>query len=113
MQVFEQWESEVRGYCRLYPTVFKSASNARQVDESGRSFVDFFAGAGVLNFGHNNPRMKKALIEFIEADGPAHSLDMYTVPKRAFVQKFADTILKPRGMNHRMQFTGPTGTNAV
>lgn len=113
MQVFEQWESEVRGYCRLYPTVFASASNARQVDESGRSFVDFFAGAGVLNFGHNNPRMKKALIEFIEADGPAHSLDMYTVPKRAFVQKFAETILKPRGMNHRMQFTGPTGTNAV
>lgn len=113
MNVFEQWESEVRGYCRLYPTVFASASNARQVDESGRSFVDFFAGAGVLNFGHNNPRMKKALIEFIESDGVAHSLDMYTVPKRAFMQKFIDTILTPRGMKYRMQFTGPTGTNAV
>ena len=113
MNVFEQWESTVRGYCRLYPTVFASASNARQVDEKGRSYVDFFAGAGVLNFGHNNPRMKKALIEFIENDGVAHSLDMYTVPKRAFVQKFADTVLVPRGMKHRMQFTGPTGTNAV
>ncbi|AUN95968.1 aspartate aminotransferase family protein [Pseudazoarcus pumilus] len=113
MNVFEEWESEIRGYCRLYPTVFASASNARQVDEAGRSYVDFFAGAGVLNFGHNNPRMKKALIEFIEADGVAHSLDMYTVPKRAFVQKFADTVLRPRGMKYRMQFMGPTGTNAV
>tara|TARA_R110002049_G_scaffold129626_2_gene287524 strand:- start:468 stop:1760 length:1293 start_codon:yes stop_codon:yes gene_type:complete len=113
MNVFEEWESEIRGYCRLYPTVFASASNARQVDEAGRSYVDFFAGAGVLNFGHNNPRMKKALIEFIEGDGVAHSLDMYTVPKRAFVKKFADTILGPRGMKYRMQFMGPTGTNAV
>jgi len=113
MKVFEQWESEVRGYCRLYPTVFKSASNARQIDEAGKSYIDFFAGAGVLNFGHNNERMKKALIRFIEADGVAHSLDMYTTVKRDFIAKFAGTILEPRNMQYKMQFTGPTGTNAV
>lgn len=113
MKVFEQWESEIRGYCRLYPTVFKSASNARQVDEAGKSYIDFFAGAGVLNFGHNNERMKKAVIEFIQNDGITHSLDTYTTSKRDFIEKFAGTILKPRNMNHKMQFMGPTGTNAV
>lgn len=113
MDVFEKWESEIRGYCRLYPTVFKSASNARQIDEAGKSYVDFFAGAGVLNFGHNNERMKKALIEFIQNDGIAHSLDMYTTAKRDFIQAFAQTILEPRKMNYKMQFMGPTGTNAV
>lgn len=113
MNVFEQWESNIRGYCRLYTTVFKSASNARQVDEDGKSYIDFFAGAGVLNFGHNNEHMKKALVEFIQNDGVAHSLDTYTTTKRDFVQKFADTVLKPRQMNHKMQFMGPTGTNAV
>lgn len=113
MNVFEQWESEIRGYCRAYPTVFVSASNARQVDESGKSFIDFFAGAGVLNFGHNNPAMKKALVEHIEADGIAHSLDMYTKPKAEFIQTFVDVILKPRKMDYRLQFMGPTGTNAV
>ncbi|MDX1497690.1 MAG: aspartate aminotransferase family protein [Salinisphaeraceae bacterium] len=113
MEIFEQWESEIRGYCRAYPTVFKSASNARQVDEQGKSYIDFFAGAGVLNFGHNNERMKRAMIEFMEADGVAHSLDMYTTPKRAFIEKFVDTVLKPRQMNMKMQFMGPTGTNAV
>lgn len=113
MKVFEQWESEIRGYCRLYPTVFKSASNARQVDEAGKSYIDFFAGAGVLNFGHNNERMKEALIAFIKADGVAHSLDMYTTIKRDFLSKFASTILEPRNMQHKMQFMGPTGTNAV
>jgi diaminobutyrate-2-oxoglutarate transaminase len=113
MTPFEQWESEIRGYCRAYPTVFASASNARQVAEDGTSYIDFFAGAGVLNFGHNDPAMKRAMIAFLEADGVAHSLDTYTTTKRDFVQKFRQVILEPRGMDHRMQFTGPTGTNAV
>lgn len=110
---FEQWESEIRGYCRNYPTVFAHASNARQVAEDGTSYIDFFAGAGVLNFGHNNPRMKEAMIAFLEADGVAHSLDTYTTTKRDFVTRFHDVVLEPRGMDHKMQFMGPTGSNAV
>lgn len=113
MKPFENHESEIRGYCRAYPTVFESASNARMVDEAGKSYIDFFAGAGVLNFGHNDPRMKKAMIAFIEADGVAHSLDTYTTAKRDFIETFAEVILKPRGMDHKMQFMGPTGSNAV
>ncbi len=113
MTPFEQWESEIRGYSRAYPTVFASASNARQVAEDGTSYIDFFGGAGVLNFGHNDPAMKRAMIEFLEADGVAHSLDTYTTTKRDFIQKFHDVILEPRGMDHKMQFMGPTGTNAV
>ncbi|MCL7750600.1 aspartate aminotransferase family protein [Guyparkeria hydrothermalis] len=113
MQVFEQWESEIRAYCRAAPTVFHSASNARQTDEQGRSYIDFYAGAGVLNFGHNDPKMKDAIIDYIQNDGVAHSLDMYTSAKRAFITKFVDTILKPRDMDYRLQFVGPTGTNAV
>ncbi len=113
MQTFDNLESEVRGYVRAYPTVFKSASNARQVDENDKSYIDFFAGAGVLNFGHNNSRMKKALVDFIESDGVAHSLDMATTAKRAFMERFNDTILKPRGMDYKIQFMGPTGTNSV
>lgn len=72
MQIFEEWESEIRAYCRAAPTVLKTASNARQTDESGKTLIDFFAGAGVLNFGHNNPKMKQALIEYIQSDGVAH-----------------------------------------
>jgi len=111
--VFEDHESTIRGYCRNYPTVFASASNARQVDEDGKSYLDFFAGAGVLNFGHNDPAMKKAMIAFLEADGVAHSLDTYTTTKRDFVRRFQEVVLAPRGMDHRMQFMGPTGSNAV
>lgn len=113
MSIFEQRESAIRAYCRVYPVVFDTAVNARQKDEEGKEYIDFFAGAGVLNFGHNNERMKQAVINYISANGVTHSLDMYTIAKRRFMQRFVDIILTPRGMEHKLQFTGPTGTNAV
>jgi diaminobutyrate-2-oxoglutarate transaminase len=113
MSIFEQRESNIRAYCRVYPVVFDKATNARQTDEDGKQYIDFFAGAGVLNFGHNNPHMKKAMIAYLESDGVTHSLDMHTTAKRSFMERFVKTILEPRKMDHKMQFMGPTGTNAV
>jgi diaminobutyrate-2-oxoglutarate transaminase len=113
MKIFEEYESEIRAYCRAVPTVFCSSNNATMTDENGKEYVDFFAGAGVLNFGHNNPKMKEAIIEFISNNGVAHSLDMFTDVKRDFIDTFVNIILRPRNMNYKLQFTGPTGTNAV
>ena len=113
MSIFEQRESAIRAYCRVYPVVFDKALNARQTDENGREYIDFFAGAGVLNFGHNNPRMTEAVIAYIQSNGVTHSLDMHTTAKRQFMEHFTKTILEPRKMPHKMQFMGPTGTNAV
>jgi len=113
MSVFDQRESNIRAYCRVYPVVFDKANNARQTDEDGKEYIDFFAGAGVLNFGHNNERMTKAVIEYIQSGGVLHALDMKTTAKRRFMERFEKVILKPRNMTHKMQFMGPTGTNAV
>jgi diaminobutyrate-2-oxoglutarate transaminase len=113
MRVFEQRESAVRAYGRVYPVVFDKASNARQRDEAGKEYIDFFAGAGVLNFGHNNERMTQAVIDYLQSNGVLHSLDMMTTVKRRFMEQFEKVILKPRDMEHKMQFTGPTGSNAV
>lgn len=113
MTIFEQRESSIRAYSRVYPVVFKTANNARQTDDTGKEYIDFFAGAGVLNFGHNNPAMKNAIIEYLNKNGVLHSLDMQTQAKAESIQHFTNVILKPRNMPHRLQFTGPTGTNAV
>lgn len=113
MDWFENYESEIRAYSRAYPAVFVKGDNARQIDEKGKSYIDFYAGAGVLNFGHNNPRMTRAMIEYLQAGGVIHTLDMMTPAKRDFIQAFVETILKPRGMDYKLQFMGPTGTNAV
>ncbi len=82
-------------------------------DENGHSYIDFLAGAGALNYGHNNPALKRAVIEYMQADGVLHSLDLYTDAKRNFIREFQETILAPRGLDYRMQFTGPTGANAI
>lgn len=113
MSVFEQRESAIRAYCRVYPVVFDKARNARQRDENGKEYIDFFAGAGVLNFGHNNERMTQAVVDYIQSGGVTHALDMMTTAKRRFMERFEKVVLKPRNMNHKMQFIGPTGTNAV
>ncbi len=42
MDIFEQMESEVRSYCRSFPTVFSKAKGSRMWDEDGKEYVDFF-----------------------------------------------------------------------
>ena len=111
--IFENVEPNVRSYCRSFPTVFTKAKGSVMTDENGKEYIDFFAGAGALNFGHNPDAMNKAMIAYLESDGIVHSMDMYTVPKRNFLEFFQSNILAPRGMNYKVQFAGPTGTNAV
>lgn len=113
MRIFEEMESEVRGYVRAFPAVFDTAKGAFLYDEQGNEYIDFFAGAGTLNYGHNNPLISEALIEYLQRDGIVHALDKATVAKKNFLQKFRDTILGPRNLDYKVQFTGPTGTNAV
>lgn len=113
METFERLESEVRGYSRSFPTLFTQARCALMYDDQGRRYIDFFSGAGSLNYGHNNPELKKELMDYIERDGIVHGLDMATEAKRRFLEAFEEIILKPREFEYKTQFTGPTGTNAV
>ncbi|HBS49782.1 MAG TPA: diaminobutyrate--2-oxoglutarate transaminase [Rhodobacteraceae bacterium] len=112
-KIFETREPEARSYCRNFDTVFASAQGSEMTDTEGRTYIDFLAGCSSLNYGHNDPDMKEALIEHISNDGIAHGLDMYTAEKARFLEAFEDKILKPRGMDYKVMMTGPTGTNAV
>lgn len=113
MSVFERLESQVRSYSRSFPTVFSKAKGALLWDEYGREYIDFFAGAGTMNYGHNNPIINNALIEYMRENGVIHSLDKFTTAKREFLERFDSLILKPRNLRYKIQFCGPTGTNAV
>ena len=111
--IFKRRESEARSYCRGFDTVFTSAQGSEMTDARGRRYIDFLAGCSSLNYGHNDPDMKAALIEHIASDGIAHGLDLHTETKAGFLEAFETHILKPRGMDHKVMFTGPTGANAV
>ncbi|MFF7992723.1 diaminobutyrate--2-oxoglutarate transaminase [Kitasatospora xanthocidica] len=111
--LFETMEADVRLYCRKFPVVFERAKGAELYAEDGRVFLDFFCGAGALNYGHNPDPIKRRLAEYLAADGVSHGLDMYTVAKRDFLARMDEVLLRPRGLDHKVQFTGPTGTDAV
>lgn len=113
LQIFDRLESEVRGYIRSFPVELRSAHGTTLVAANGTEYLDFFAGAGVLNYGHNHPLLKQALIDYITRDGIAHGLDLATTAKREFMETFEQRVLLPRGLEYKLQFTGPTGTNAI
>lgn len=81
--------------------------------EDGTEYIDFLAGCSTLNYGHNHPALKQALVDYIMADGVTHGLDMHTDAKARFLETFENLILTPRDLDYRLMFTGPTGTNAV
>ena len=111
--IYVRRESEARSYCRKIPCTFVRAQGATLTDAEGREYIDFLAGCSSLNYGHNDPDMKAALVEHLSRDGIAHGLDMHTDAKARFLETFERLILAPRGMDHRVMFTGPTGANAV
>lgn len=113
MKIFDEIESEVQSYARAFPRVFNKAQGELLYDAEGNQYLDFLAGAGTLNYGHNNPVFKEKLLEYINNDGITHGLDLHTKAKGEFLEAFNEKILKPRGMDYMVQFTGPTGTNAV
>lgn len=107
------FESEVGFYCRRFPETFTRARNATLWNAEGREFIDFFAGAGALNYGHNDQPMKEVLIQHLDEDRIVHALDLRTPSKDLFLSKFNEIILKPRNFSYKVQFAGPTGTNSV
>ncbi|WP_147208515.1 diaminobutyrate--2-oxoglutarate transaminase [Oceanobacillus sojae] len=113
MKTFENLESEVRSYSRGWPTVFEKSKGYKLWDTDGKEYIDFFAGAGTLNYGHNDNVMQEKLIEYIKNDGIIHSLDMGTPPRENFLERFNEVILKPRNLDYKIMFPGPTGTNTV
>lgn len=111
--IFEKYESNVRSYCRKWPVEMVHAKGSIIKDINGNEYIDFFDGAGALNYGHNPDYIKEKLIDYLQEDGIIHSLDMYTLPKEKFISYFEEKILKPRNLDYKVLFPGPTGTNSI
>lgn len=111
--IYDRMESQVRSYSRSAPRQFGRAEGVWMHDDEGGCYLDFLAGCSTLNYGHNHPVLKQALLDYIAGDGITHGLDLHTEAKAEFLATFEKLILKPRNLPYRAMFTGPTGTNAV
>lgn len=112
-ETFDRVESQVRSYSRSFPKLFGKAKGSIIYGDDGREYIDFLAGCSSLNYGHNDPDMQAALVDYVTSDGIAHGLDMFTRAKEEFLVAYEDIVLKPRNMDYKLMFTGPTGANAV
>jgi len=112
-EVFERRESEVRGYCRHFPVMLKEGRNSEMFTADGERYIDFFAGAGALAYGHNNPYIKKKVLDYMNTDGIVQALDLYTPITEKFFETLEEVILKPRNLDYKVQFCNASGANAV
>lgn len=113
MNIMEEMESEVRSYCRRFPEVFDRADGSYLFTADNKAYLDFFDGAGALNYGHNNQYIMDQVINYIQRKGITHGLDLSTTAKAEFLETFRSEVLLPRGLDHKVMFCGSTGTNAV
>jgi diaminobutyrate-2-oxoglutarate transaminase len=106
-------ESAVRSYSREFPAVFAAASGDFLTAHDGTRYIDFLAGAGSMNYGHNPRAIKRILIDYLERDGLTNALDLATTAKEDFLDVFSRYVLAPRGLDYKVQFCSPSGTNSV
>ncbi|MEV6778445.1 diaminobutyrate--2-oxoglutarate transaminase [Streptomyces syringium] len=111
--LFQTSESAVRSYSRSFPGIFTTAKGDSLHTRDGSRYIDFLSGAGSLNYGHNPEPLKQALIDYLQQDGLMHGLDLATAAKADFLDALRTHVLAPRGLTYKVQFTSPSGTNAV
>jgi diaminobutyrate-2-oxoglutarate transaminase len=113
MNVLDHFESVAQSYVRTAPVVFDRARGSELFDENGSRYIDFHSAGGSLSYGHNNARVRSALLEYMREDRILQTSDRASVAKRRFVEEFVTTVLRPRNLNYRMLFTDPAnGTSA-
>jgi len=101
-------ESSTVSYSKGMPMAIQRAKGATVEDVDGNLYIDFFAGAGVMNVGHSNPTVVEAVTKQIGQ--LTHALDFPT-PSRKLLVETLSTVL-PKTLS-RLSFGGPTGSDAV
>ena len=104
-------DSSAVAYPEDIPIAFESGKGATVRDVDGNTFIDMFAGIGVLNVGHANPYVLDAVHE--QTDKFVHTVDFPTEARLELIEKLDE--IAPPGLhgNNRVVFGGPTGSDAV
>lgn len=106
-------ESNARTYARRLRLSIVRARGMRVTDANGREYYDCLAAAGTLVLGHNHPEVSAAVKQAID-DGIAwQTLDIATPAKDAFTDALFATLPEGFARRARIQFCGPTGSDAM
>ncbi|UCE13633.1 MAG: aspartate aminotransferase family protein [Candidatus Heimdallarchaeota archaeon] len=104
-------EGSAVSYPRSIPIVMDEARGATVKDVDGNVFIDFFAGAGVLALGHCNPIILEAVKR--QQNKITHTLDFPTEIRLELIENIRNIMPGRLKNNVKIQFGGPTGSDAV
>ena len=107
-----EFESNVRSYPRKLPFAIAKAQGVWITDVENNHYLDCLAGAGTLALGHNHPDVLQSIQNVITSGLPLHTLDLTTPLKDAF-SEYLLSLLPGQGKEYCLQFTGPSGADAV
>ncbi len=108
-----QRESNARSYPRRLPLSLRRAKGIYVEDTEGRVFIDCLAAAGTLALGHNHPVVTEAVRRALDGELPFQTLDLMTPVKDELISQLFSMLPERFAQNARIQFCGPTGTDAV
>ncbi|WP_254546673.1 aspartate aminotransferase family protein [Halomarina pelagica] len=104
-------DSSAVAYPEDLPIAFEEGRGATVRDVDGNTFIDMFAGIGVLNVGHANPYVLEAVHE--QADKLVHTVDFPTEARLELIEALDGIAPGDLRGNNRVVFGGPTGSDAV
>lgn len=75
-----------QNYAR-YPLTFVRGEGCRLTDDKGETYFDFGSGISVVNLGHSNPAVTKAIQK--QAETLIHTSNLYSIPVQ---ERLADKL---------------------
>ena len=104
-------DSSAVAYPKAIPIAIDEAKGATLRDADGNTFLDFFAGIGVLNVGHSNPYVLEGVQE--QTEKVVHTVDFPTEARLDLIEKLDDIAPGNLAGDNRVVFGGPTGSDAI
>lgn len=104
-------EGRVFKYPRMLPLALDEGMGATIRDVDGNTFIDLYAGIGVMNVGHSNPVVLEAAMK--QAAKLTHALDFPTQARIELVKRLIEIAPGSMRGTAKTVFGGPTGADAV
>jgi diaminobutyrate-2-oxoglutarate transaminase len=106
-------ESNARTYAAIFRHMFVAGNGIFVRDADGCEYIDCLANAGALPLGHNHPEIKDVVLSHVLSDQLQQALDLTTPAKLGFIQELFETFPAALRNRAKIQFCGPSGSDAV
>lgn len=111
--IFDRMRQQAAKYVQSIPTDARQASGSLITTQTGAEVIDFYSGAGTLNYGHDNDLLSTKLCNYLKTYAATPARYGINRARDLFFKTVQHTLLEPRNWDYTLQLSGPTGANAL